>query len=188
MSAECIDICERHGFTARLGSILVYRGAVRAEIGDSEGFPDMRRGIDLWQQTSRGLHLTQYLSELASCLLHYNQTTEADNVLQSAEEIIRNTEERSHVSEVNRLRGRLYELRRDDQNASTCYHQALEWSRRQQARLFELRATINLARLWRKQGKGADARDLLAPICGWFTEGSDVPDLKEARALLDDLA
>ena len=117
MSGECIDICERHGFTARLGSILVYRGAVRAATGDSEGFPDMRRGIDLWQQTSRRLHLTQYMSELVSCLLHYNQTTEADNVLQSAEGIIRNTEDRSYVSEVNRLRGRLYELRRDDQNA-----------------------------------------------------------------------
>ena len=118
----------------------------------------------------------------------YNQTTEADHVLQSAEEIISNTEEQSHVSEVNRLRGRLYELRHDDQNASTCYHQALEWSRRQQARLFELRAAINLAQLWRKQGKRAEARDLLAPIYGWFTEGFDAPDLKEAKALLDELA
>jgi tetratricopeptide (TPR) repeat protein len=188
MSAECINICERHGFTARLGSMLVYRGAVRAVTGDGEGLPDMRRGIALWQRTSGGLHTTQYISELVSCLLHSNQTTEADHVLQSAEEIISNTEEQSHVSEINRLRGRLYELRRDDQNASTCYHQALEWSRRHQARLFELRAAINLAQLWRKQGKRAEARDLLAPIYGWFAEGFDAPDLKEARVLLDELA
>jgi class 3 adenylate cyclase/tetratricopeptide (TPR) repeat protein len=188
ISAEFINICERHGFTARLGSMLVYRGAVRAATGDGEGLPDMRRGIALWQQTSLGLHTTQYMCELVSCLLQFNQATEADNVLQSVEEIISNTEERSHVSEVNRLRGRLYELRRDDQNASTYYHHALEWSRRQQARLFELRAAINLAQLWRKQGKRAEARDLLAPIYSWFTEGFDAPDLKEARALLDELA
>jgi predicted ATPase len=189
IGTECISICERHGFNARLGSMLVYHGAARVATGDgSQGLSDMRRGIALWQRTSGGLHTTQYISELVSCFLRLNQTTEADHVLQSAEEIISNTEEQSHVSEISRLRGHLHELTRDDQNASACYHQALEWSRRHQARLFELRAAISLARLWRDQGKRVEARDLLVPIYGWFTEGFDAPDLKEAKALLDELA
>jgi predicted ATPase len=69
-----------------------------------------------------------------------------------------------------------------------CFIQALEVPRKQQAKSFELRAATSLARLWRDQGKRQQARDLLAPVYGWFTEGFDTLDLKEAKALLDDLA
>ena len=67
-------------------------------------------------------------------------------------------------------------------------HQALAAAKRQSAKLFELRAAISLARLWCDQGKRTEARDLLAPIYGWFTEGFDTLVLKEAKALLDELA
>jgi predicted ATPase len=72
--------------------------------------------------------------------------------------------------------------------AETCFRQALDIARRQQAKSWELRATMSLARLWQQQGKRQDAYDLLAPIYGWFTEGFDTADLQEASALLEELS
>ena len=72
--------------------------------------------------------------------------------------------------------------------AEACFHQALDIARHQQAKSLELRAAMSLARLWQRQGKRAEARELLAPVYGWFTEGFDTADLQEAKALLDALA
>ena len=72
--------------------------------------------------------------------------------------------------------------------AEASFRDAIALAQRQGARLFELRASTSLARLWRDQGRRKEARALLAPIYGWFTEGFDAPDLKEAKALLDELA
>jgi predicted ATPase len=72
--------------------------------------------------------------------------------------------------------------------AERSYQKAITVAQEQSARLFELRAGINVAKLWRDQGKRTEARDLLAPVCGWFAEGFDTPDLKDAKALLDELA
>ena len=72
--------------------------------------------------------------------------------------------------------------------AETCLHHALAIARQQQAKSFELRAAVSLARLWRSQGKRTEARELLAPVYAWFTEGFDTADLQEARALLGGLA
>jgi predicted ATPase len=72
--------------------------------------------------------------------------------------------------------------------AEGCFYRALEIARQQSARAFELRAATSLARLWAGQGKRAQARDLLAPVYGWFTEGFETQDLKDARALLDALS
>jgi predicted ATPase len=71
--------------------------------------------------------------------------------------------------------------------AETCFYQALAVARRQQARSWELRAALSLSRLWQRQGKHAEARSLLAPIYGWFTEGFDTADLQEAKGLLEEL-
>jgi len=72
-------------------------------------------------------------------------------------------------------------------DAEACFQQALAIARRQQAKSLELRAAMSLARLWQQQGKQADARALLAPIYGWFTEGFDTADLQEAKVLLEEL-
>ena len=77
---------------------------------------------------------------------------------------------------------------RDAVKAEACFERALAVARAQQAKSFELRAATSMARLWRDQGKRAEARDLLGPIYGWFTEGFDTQDLKEAKALLQQLA
>jgi prepilin-type N-terminal cleavage/methylation domain-containing protein len=86
------------------------------------------------------------------------------------------------------LRGDLLSAAGSRDGAEHNYHQALAVAKRQSARLLELCAAIRLARLWRDQGKRTEARDLLAPIYNWFTEGLDAPVLKEAKALLDQLA
>ena len=76
----------------------------------------------------------------------------------------------------------------DAAQAEACFQQALAIARRQQAKSWELRAAMSLARLWQCQGKRDDARALLAPLYGWFTEGFDTADLQEAKALLDELS
>ena len=75
----------------------------------------------------------------------------------------------------------------DAAKAEACFERALAVARQQQAKSWELRAVMSMARLWRSQGKAQQARELLAPVYGWFTEGFDTLDLKEARALLDEL-
>jgi predicted ATPase len=91
-------------------------------------------------------------------------------------------------AELHRLRGDLLNRIGDFSDAEQSYHHALAVAERQSAKLFELRAATSLARLWLDQGKRTEARDLLAPIHGWFTEGLDTLDLKQAKALLDQLA
>jgi predicted ATPase len=76
----------------------------------------------------------------------------------------------------------------DAAKAEACFERALAVARAQQAKSWELRAAITMARLWRDQGRPDEARELLAPVYGWFTEGFDTPDLKQAKALLDELA
>jgi tetratricopeptide (TPR) repeat protein len=107
--------------------------------------------------------------------------------LDEAVQIIGTTNERRDEAELHRMRGDLLTAM-GDQAAEQCYHQALTISERQRARAFELRAATSLARLWRDQGKCAEACDLLVPIYGWFTEGFDTPVLKEAKLLLDQLS
>ncbi len=75
-----------------------------------------------------------------------------------------------------------------EQEAEECFHKAVEIARRQEAKSLELRAAMSLSRLWQQQGKQAEARELLAPVYGWFTEGFDTADLQEARTLLEELA
>ena len=98
------------------------------------------------------------------------------------------TDERCEQGELHRVRGDLLNAIGDGVTAEQSYHQALLVVRSQGARVFELRAAISLARLWRDQGKRTEARDLLAPVYGWFTEGFDMPVLQDAKGLLDQLA
>jgi len=100
------------------------------------------------------------------------------------------TEERRWDAELYRLQGELLLARATghDTEAETCFHQALNIARRQQAKSWELRAATSLARLWQRQGQRAAAHQVLAEVYGWFTEGFDTADLKEAQALLEELS
>ena len=117
-----------------------------------------------------------------------NERGEALNRLAEAAEMIETTRERWAEAEIHRLRGTLLLTTGDHIAALDSYHRALAVAHQQSAKFWELRAALDLARPWRDQGKRTDARNLLAPIYGWFTEGLDTPVLKEAKALLEQLA
>jgi predicted ATPase len=98
------------------------------------------------------------------------------------------TQERWHEAEAHRVRGELPRKAGDEAAAQDSFERGLAVAQRQGARLWELRTALSLARLWRDEGKRAEARDLLDSIYHWFTEGFDASDLKDAKALLDELA
>ena len=104
--------------------------------------------------------------------------------------IIDTNHERYWEAEVYRVRGELLVLdpKPDVAKAEAYFNRALDVARKQRAKFWELRGAISMARLWRDQGKRDEARELLAPIYGWFTEGFDTLDLKEAKTLLDELS
>src|SRR5207249_1404112 len=115
------------------------------------------------------------------------QVEEAVTLLDEALQIAERTGERWFAAELNRHKGQLLLRQGHSDAAEELYRKALRIAQEQEAKLWELRATVSLGRLWRDQGRRSEARDLLAPIYGWFTEGFDTPDLKEAKALLDKL-
>ena len=121
--------------------------------------------------------------------MELSQFNEAWRCIDDAKTAIDATKERVWEAEVNRIAGEiaLMSSQPDAAKAEACFERALAVAREQQAKSWELRAAMSMARLWRDQGKRDEARDLLAPVYGWFTEGFDTLDLKEAKALLDGL-
>jgi predicted ATPase len=115
------------------------------------------------------------------------QPSDGLNGVAEAAQIIETTDERCHEAELHRLRGDLLNATGDPSAAERSYHQALAVAKLQTAKLLELQASLSLARLWCKQNRHGEARDLLAPIYRWFTEGFDAHDLKEAKLLLEEL-
>jgi predicted ATPase len=134
------------------------------------------------------LNTPQHYMWLAEAHAGLGQLVEGLNCLAEAAQIIEATGERHNVAELYRLRGDLLYATGDPSAAEESYHQALAVAKRQSAKVWELLAATSLARLWRDQGKRIEARDLLAPVYGWFTEGFDTPVLQDAKALLDELA
>jgi predicted ATPase len=102
--------------------------------------------------------------------------------------MMRSGGEHFSLPEIHRIQGKLLLAGSDRDAAEAAFREALSIGRAQQAKSLELRAATSLARLWRDQGRRTEARDLLAPIYSWFTEGFDTLDLREAKALLDNLA
>jgi len=125
---------------------------------------------------------------LAEAHAKLKQPAEGLHYLAEAARLMEMSDERRAEAELHRLRGDLLSATSDQAAAEENYRRALTVARRQSAKTFELRAATSLARLWRNRGKRSEARDLLAPIYGWFTEGFDTPVLKEAKTLLDELA
>jgi predicted ATPase len=131
-----------------------------------------------------------FTSYLARAYAELGQFDDAWRCIGEALVAIEATKERWWEAEVNRMAGEvaLKSPKPDKAKAEAYFERALAVARQQQAKSWELRAAMSMARLWRAQGKGDEARDLLAPVYGWFTEGFDTLDLKEAKALLDELA
>jgi predicted ATPase len=126
---------------------------------------------------------------LAGVHMRARQGPDGLDVLTEALTLVESTGERWFEAELHRVRGEVL-LRLPDPErlgAERCFRHAITLAQGQQAKLWELRATMSLVRLWRDQGRRAEAHDLLAPVYGWFTEGFETADLKNAEALLEQL-
>ena len=128
------------------------------------------------------------LTLLAEAYGKAGQPEEGLKQLVEAELSMQIRNERVYETELRRMRGELLVSVRDFAVAEASFREAIAVAQRQSAKLFELRAAMSMARLWRDQGKRDEARELFAPVYGWFTEGFDTRDLKEAKALLEELA
>ena len=147
-------------------------------------------GITSLRSTGASLYEPRYLWHLAMAYAELGQLDDAWRCIDDAIEKVERSKEKWCEAEVNRIAGEiaLKSLAPDTEKAEKYFDRALAVARQQQAKSWELRAAMSLARLWRDQGKPQQARELLAPVYGWFTEGFDTLDLKEAKALLDELA
>jgi predicted ATPase len=155
-----------------------------------EGLTQARQGSAAWQATGAALLVPYFCTVLAEICDHLDHIDDALQALAEAHTLVEQHEERLWEAEVSRLRGVLL-LRQTgtpQAEAETWLRRALEVARRQEAKSLELRAAVSLARLWQQQGKRDEARELLAPIYSWFTEGFNTIDLQDAKALLEELA
>jgi predicted ATPase len=189
------------------GTIL--QGWLLAKRGkEEEGITQMRQGLATLRATGVELFRPYYLALLAEVHGEIGQAEEGMSVLTEALAAVNNRGERQYESELYRLKGELTLQKfqvagskfqvastqhpapntQAEAEAEACFHKAIEIARRQQAKSLELRAVMSLSRLWKEQGKKAEARQMLTEIYGWFTEGFDTADLKEAKALLEELA
>ena len=169
---------------------MVLQGWALAEQGrGDEGIEQVGRGIAAFRATGAELYRPYFLGLLAEAYSRRERTDKGLEVLDEALVLVDRTGERFHESEFYRLKGQLLLARSMDNYpaAEACFHRALTIARRHQAKSLELRGAVNLSRLWQQQGQHDRARRLLEEIYGWFTEGFDTGDLKEAKALLDEL-
>jgi predicted ATPase len=149
---------------------------------------EIREALAAYRATGARFQSTYHLILLAQALAACGRYSEGLAALREAALLVEDTGERYVEAEIYRLEGNLLLAENGSAAAEACYLKALEVAQAQKARSLELRATGDLARLWAEQGRRSGARDLLAPVYGWFTEGFDTIDLKEAKALLDELA
>ncbi|MFO1157766.1 MAG: AAA family ATPase [Reyranellaceae bacterium] len=165
------------------GAIL--RGRAQALNGDVQGgIALMREGLEAYRNTGAVIGLPQFIDLLASTCEAAGQIEEAVSMLDEVIALTSQTGERWYVAEVTRHKGQLVLRQSDAEGAAKLYREALDIARQTEARFWELRAAVSLARLCREQGRPTEARDLLAPIYEWFTEGFALSDLVEAKALL----
>jgi class 3 adenylate cyclase/predicted ATPase len=162
--------------------------AVRQGQGET-GLKKLREGIDAFRATGSAIELSHWLGLLAEACRDTGRPEEGLRVVGDALDHVHETGVVYYEPELHRLEGelRLRSDARDATAAESSFRRAIETASKQGAKSWELRAATSMARLWRDQGKRTEAQNLLAPIYGWFTEGFDTPDLKEAKALLDEL-
>src|SRR5262245_29423280 len=155
-----------------------------------EGIEQLTQGLRAFRAMGSKMNQSYFLALLAEAHGTIGKPEEGLAALAEALTLADSTGERWYEAELHRLKGILLLQQSSDNHAEAenCFHHALEIARNQQAKSFELRTAMSLARLWQQQGKRQEAYDLLAPIYNWFTEGFDTADLKDAKALLDELA
>jgi predicted ATPase len=187
-ACELIALASEQGFPSyrALGSI--YRGWAKVNAGDvAEGISLLRNGSSAYSATGAESKIAFHIGLLAKACEIADEVDEALMLSDRALQISERIGERWFAAELYRHKGRLLLRQGHFGAAEEFYHQALTIAKEQGAKLWELRAALSIARLRRDQGRRAEARDLLAPVYGWFTEGFETADLKEAKSLLEAL-
>jgi TOMM system kinase/cyclase fusion protein len=190
LAEEVLTLATARGFPFWMAYGTVWKGWALAAQGQRQA------GIAQMQQRRADFRTTLFqtvcLTLLAEAYGNVGQIGEGLTLLDEALAVVQESGERFYEAELCRLRGVFLLAQQGAQDnreeATTCFQQALALARRQQAKSWELRAAMSLSRLWQHQGKRDEARQLLAPIYGWFTEGFDTADLQEAKALLEELS
>jgi tetratricopeptide (TPR) repeat protein len=186
---EYLELATEHRLEFDRMAALLCRGWSLAALGRAgEGIPLITAGMAGWQQLGYTGERPFSLTALGDACRRAGQWQVALAHLAEARRLAEETEVRYCQAETVRLSGEVLLATGDAAAAEASYREAIAIAQRQSAKLWELRSAMSLARLWRDQGKRSAARDLLAPVYGWFTEGSGTPVLKEAKALLAELA
>jgi len=188
---KLIELSSKQGFKHWLAFAAIRHDFVEAMEGDEE-----ETIIKLLKSISElkilGIKQTRtfVLTRLAQVYAKYGKTTDGLQTLEEAEHTLFDTKERFCEAEIYRLKGELLLAQSADMEneAESCFQKALKVANQQHSKSFELRAAVSLSRLWQSQGKKEEARNLLSKIYGWFKEGFDTVDLKDAKALLEELS
>ena len=188
-SAELMSLATEQRFPLWQAAAMIVGGWAQAAAGDGEaGLALLRRGLAGWRATGAEGWLPYYLGVAADVCWTTGQADEALKLTLDALARVENTASCWFEAELRRFKGELLIANSDRNEGARCLHRALTVAREQNAKMWELRASTCLARLWRDQGKRTAARELLAPVYAWFTEGFETLDLEDAKALLDTLA
>jgi predicted ATPase len=178
----------KQGFPQGVANGMWYRGWALTMHGHmDEGITLIRQGEAAHRALGIEVSRPYMLAVLADALGKAGDVDNGLRVLTEALALVERRGTRVYEAELYRIKGELLLAQAAAYAAATCFQQALAIARHQQARSWELRTAMSLCRLWRQQGKRAEARELLAPVYSWFTEGFDTPDLQEAKTLLDEL-
>jgi predicted ATPase len=194
LARALMEVCREQGFALLLaGGMILHGWSLVAQGQTDKRISQMRQGLADWQATGALSHRPYHLALLAEALGKEGRIQEGLTAVAEALATATATGERFWEAELYRLRGELLLARAEGQpsvlsDAEAGFHRALDVARRQQAKSLELRAVMSLSRLYRQQGRQAEARPLLAETYGWFTEGLELPDLQEAKALLEQLS
>jgi predicted ATPase len=171
--------------------VVILRGwALVGQGQGEEGIPQLHQGLAAYRAIGAELECSHWLGLLAEAYRDTTRPAEGLRLIAEALDHVAQTGVVYYEAELHRLEGEL-RLRcdaADEQRAEASFRRALEIARAQNAKSWELRAATSLARLWGERGRRTEARDLLAPVYAWFTEGFDTADLKDAKALLAELA
>jgi tetratricopeptide (TPR) repeat protein len=183
-----------HSFSFWLPAAILNRGVALAGLGRRrEGLKPLQEGLAFWRAMGSINASPMYLGWLADVSARLGRTADARVALTEALTLVNESGERCYEAELYRLKGELMQLVDceswgEEGTSEECFLKALTIAQSQQAKSWELRAATSLARLWQSQGKRQEAYELLQPVYGWFTEGFDTADLKEAKAILNELA
>jgi ATP/maltotriose-dependent transcriptional regulator MalT len=185
---RCLTISEQHGFRQWLRLAHAIRGVCAAVRDASAGrLDEVKAALDEYQRAGYQLGLTAQIVLLCAALLLRNEPEAALELIDQGLSIVSRNSERFFEAELYRLKARALLMRGAPKEVEALLNQALRTARSQQARSLELRAATDIARLWIKQGKRAEARNALASVYSRFDEGFETRDLKEAKAVLAEL-